>query len=38
MFNLGISDWLTKRLNPDATKVDDLGEEMKAYYDEKRKV
>jgi hypothetical protein len=34
---LGIRDYFTKRLNPDAT-VADTGEEMKAYFDERRKV
>jgi len=29
-----ITKWLSKRLNPDATVVDDLGEDNKAYYDE----
>ena len=36
-WGLGIKDKMTKWLNPDATTAD-LGEGMKAYYDEKRKV
>ena len=31
-----IGDWLTKKLNPDATKAD-VGERMEAYFDEKLK-
>lgn len=34
-WGLGIGDWVTKKLNPDATKAD-LGRGMQAYFDEKK--
>jgi hypothetical protein len=33
---IGIGEWLTKKLNPDATKAD-IGGPMEAYFDEKLK-
>jgi len=36
-WGFGLTDWVTKKLNPDATKAD-LGDGMQAYYDEDKKV
>lgn len=38
IFHFGIKERLAKLMNPDATVVGDLGDNMKAYYDEEKKV